>query len=83
MLKFAHKKTTATRFTVTLEGDVQTYALNFLNDVANMKTYNAIIQHANGKREAVSVAASDYTKAFLFITYKNPITTISLTLTEV
>jgi hypothetical protein len=47
-----------------------------------MKTYNATIQHENGKIEAVTIAASDYTKAFLLLTYNNPKTTTILDLKE-
>jgi hypothetical protein len=47
-----------------------------------MKTYNATLQHENGKIEAVTVAASDYTKAYLHIIYTNPKNTIILNLKE-
>lgn len=47
-----------------------------------MKKYEAIIQHANGKREAVSVTAPDYTKAFLFLSFRYPKTTYIIELTE-
>jgi hypothetical protein len=46
-------------------------------------TYTATTQHENGKREAVSVTAPDYTKAFLIITYANPKTTSIINLEEV
>lgn len=48
-----------------------------------MKNYNATIQHENGATEAVTVAASDYTKAYLHIIYTNPKNTIILDLKEV
>lgn len=39
MLKFDHKKNKATRFTVSLEGDVQKYAMSFLNIVNHCREY--------------------------------------------
>ena len=47
-----------------------------------MKTYNATIKHPNGKDEAVTIAASSYTKAFLQLTYNCPLHTIIIELKE-
>lgn len=39
MLKFDHTKSKATRFSITLEGDVQKYALSFLNIFNHWREY--------------------------------------------